>query len=172
MKRILAMALAGAGSLALVVLWGDLVPALSDNQPQLVQDVGSYEFPRTFELPLYIEEFDNAGEQVAFNGHDAGSAPGAISREIALGGDWPGQGRSQLAPTSLPSVGSIGSSSRLIEPQWSLGHLPLKKMGDADSGEAIIPASPAIPEPAALLLLGSVFLVLAAFGKKWKGKGK
>jgi hypothetical protein len=170
MKRILAMA--GAGSLAWMVLWGGSVSAAPDSHPRLVQDVGPYEFPRNLELPLYLEEFENAGQREGVNGDDAGRSPGAISRKIALGGDWPDPGRPQLAPASLPLARSMDSSSRLIEPQWSLGKLSLKALGDVDSGEAILPVSPVIPEPAALLLLGSGFLVLAAFGKKWKGKVK
>jgi hypothetical protein len=170
MKKKIVTALALAGSLAWVVNCGGSGPVLADSHARLVQETIPHGLVQNFELPLYMGKFADTGEQQATGGDYASPAPG--TREFALGGDWAGQGRAQLAPASLPSAGDMDSRSRLIEPQWFTGGQALEARGEVDSGEAILPPVPLIPEPAALLLLGSVFLVLAAFGKKWKGKIK
>jgi hypothetical protein len=173
MRRMLYMALAGVAGLAWVAFYSGPEEAVSGNRPALVEDatmlagIGGI-------APATIGGEFAPGPKVAGGDADesrmsqvllSSRVPAGTSLNLSID-------KFEFAAADFSAAGSLESSSSLMEPQWFAGRLSELQQKGRKEGEGALAPEPVIPEPAALLLLGAVFLALAAFGRKWKERKK
>jgi hypothetical protein len=162
MAKMLCALLTRAAALMCLVIPSGTVNALQKNVSGPAVTEGAQELPWS----SILRDEGPGGKQATTPSINLYSFSGLNSLGFSLADNQSVPGPARLAPAKLPSGDTM--DSRLIDQQFFSAVLSGVETGEIIEGEGVLGAKGAIPEPAALLLLGSGLLILAAFGKKLK----